>query len=216
MSTACTCSNDKCLLTKEDPRHNSQNGYANYYCRCEGCRNGAKEAARASRQKKRNKSRVHRSVRLSKGQGMCPCWNKDCRLTLDSDRHGSISGYATNKCRCTLCSAAKAIADAEYRRRREERLRKELAEVTKPEVSAEAWEIIEILDEGEQAFATSEPFGPDEKNPEVVEGNYLVLGDEAWERLTFLAELNERDWASTLDIILRKFCGEKSPELQTL
>lgn len=36
----------------------------------------------------------------------CPCNGSLCKLSVDSEKHGTPNGYGNNKCRCWDCTAA--------------------------------------------------------------------------------------------------------------
>ena len=73
----------KRILRSDDERHGSWNGYANYGCRCEPCKQAASDVMKGMR-----------AERIKKG------------LPPGDDRHGTYNGYVNYGCRCDLCKQA--------------------------------------------------------------------------------------------------------------
>lgn len=51
----------------------------------------------------------------------CQCRGPACKLSADSDRHGTANGYGNNKCRCSDCTTAWASYSVDRRHARRER-----------------------------------------------------------------------------------------------
>lgn len=71
------------LLKEGDKRHGTINGYTNYGCRCDPCREA------------NSKSTSRRKLVLH-GKGLDP----------DDERHGTYNGYTNYGCRCDACKLA--------------------------------------------------------------------------------------------------------------
>jgi hypothetical protein len=79
----------KKILSPDDERHGTANGYSNYKCRCARCR----EAWRVYVQE------VLKPNRFAK------------QFDPDDERHGSLNLYNNYGCRCTPCTRAKRDHD---------------------------------------------------------------------------------------------------------
>jgi hypothetical protein len=81
------------MLAPDDSRHGSMNGYTNWLCRCQPCRD--EWAAYCQRRKAERPP-----------------------LAPDDPRHGKASTYGNWNCRCSQCTRAWADATRERSRRR--------------------------------------------------------------------------------------------------
>lgn len=79
-------------LKQGDARHGI-NGYTNYGCRCEICKDAGTEHQRRYRQQLRD-------------------------ADVPTNVHGTINGYQNYGCRCDECRAAAAKAKRDYKRRK--------------------------------------------------------------------------------------------------
>ena len=80
--SGCGCSRERCRIGPDDPRHGTHNGYGNYGCGCDPCREAN---ARYCYEAKRR--------RVARG-------------TMPVHLHGTSGGYGNWKCRCEACTAA--------------------------------------------------------------------------------------------------------------
>lgn len=75
----------KRALSKDDPRHGTYNGWANYRCQCEPCKAAGVRYHEEYRTKIRKKA-----------------------LAEDDHRHGTVNAYTNYGCRCDKCKQAKS------------------------------------------------------------------------------------------------------------
>jgi hypothetical protein len=107
------------MLTPDDPRHGTNNGYGNHGCRCDPCRTANNAYQRATYERLREKRGIRPHAE----------YVAQMRETLV---HGNETGY-NRGCRCELCKPAGAAGrrrrrhadlekanayDREYKRRR--------------------------------------------------------------------------------------------------
>lgn len=86
-------------LPEGDPRHGTPNGYRNWGCRCEACKEGHLQYNReyaAGRPKKAKKG-----------------------LPDGDPRHGTNNGYTNHGCRCERCKYANSLRQTEARAKRQ-------------------------------------------------------------------------------------------------
>jgi hypothetical protein len=86
------------LLTVNDPRHGTENGYTNLLCRCQPCRDQHALIVKDQR--------ARRHLRLSTGENV---------------NHGEASTYWNWGCRCLLCTKAASVARRRWRVTRQAR-----------------------------------------------------------------------------------------------
>lgn len=86
----------KKILSPDDSRHGTSNGYSNYKCRCAQCR----EAWRVYVQEVLKPSRFIK------------------QFDPDDERHGSLNLYNNYGCRCASCTRAKRDNDRDRQLRR--------------------------------------------------------------------------------------------------
>lgn len=95
---ACAVMRERALANGSIP-HGTANGYTNYRCRCDICRQAANARNNAAAKKA--------SMSKARRRG-CP-----------PDKHGTTSGYAYYACRCELCRANQAAKWQARKARRE-------------------------------------------------------------------------------------------------
>lgn len=95
-------------LTPDDPRHGTYNGYNNFRCRCEPCRNAAKEWRISYGMNDYYREWTHRTGRAKP---------RAEHLAEIEPPHGTESRYSNKKWRCR-CDECRAAATAAKRARR--------------------------------------------------------------------------------------------------
>jgi hypothetical protein len=128
-------------LAPDDPRHGTANGYNNYLCRCEPCRQAwatytretnhrrginLPRAERIALQREEAEARDYHGTENGYTKHRCRChqcteaanWAKRLRRDgLGVTKHGTHGGY-TNGCRCDQCRTATLAYRRDLRERK--------------------------------------------------------------------------------------------------
>ena len=120
----CPCPDDRCKLTKGDPRHGTMTGYVYHKCKCRPCRDTSAQYQR--KYEKNNNIKQFDPVTPNVDQQNVMTSNPvdSIHNDVDDPRHGTIRGYDIG-CRCDPCKSAKNDYKKEYNKNKLEEIQQD-------------------------------------------------------------------------------------------
>ena len=111
----CPCPDDRCKLTKGDPRHGTMTGYSYHKCRCRPCRDTNVQYHRKYKENNNIKQFDPVTPNVDQQNVMTSNPVDIIHNDVDDPRHGTIRGYDIG-CRCDPCKSAKSDYKKEYKK----------------------------------------------------------------------------------------------------